>query len=48
MADSYMLYDQPLYRLMGDRALLIEWGDEIRPDVNQKVRELFIALDQHR
>lgn len=41
-----MLFDKPQYRLMGDRALLIELGDEISPDVNQKVRELFIGLDQ--
>ncbi len=41
-----MLYDKPLYRLMGDRALLIELSDEISPDVNQKVRELFAGLDQ--
>ena len=41
-----MLYDKPLYRLMGDRALLIELGDQISPDVNQKVRELFAGLDQ--
>ena len=41
-----MLYDKPLYRLMGDRALLIELGDEISPGVNQKVRELFAGLDQ--
>ena len=41
-----MLYDRPIFRIMGDRALLIELGDEISPDVNQKVRELFIGLDQ--
>jgi KipI family sensor histidine kinase inhibitor len=41
-----MLYERPLYRLMGDRALLVELGDEICPDVNQKVRELFVGLDQ--
>jgi KipI family sensor histidine kinase inhibitor len=41
-----MLFDQPQYRLMGDRALLIELGDKISPDVNQKVRELFVGLDQ--
>ena len=41
-----MLYDRPIFRIMGDRALLIEFGDEISPDVNQKVRELFVGLDQ--
>jgi len=29
---------------MGDRALLVELGDEISPLVNRKVRELFITL----
>ena len=32
---------------MGDRSVLVELGDEISPSVNQKVRELFVALD-HR
>ncbi|MGD8229236.1 MAG: 5-oxoprolinase subunit PxpB, partial [Desulfobacteraceae bacterium] len=35
------------YRIMGDRALLVELGDEIHPVVNRRVRELFITLDQH-
>ena len=42
-----MLYDAPLFRLMGDRSLLAELGDEISPDVNQRVQELFTALDVH-
>ncbi|MBU2499410.1 MAG: 5-oxoprolinase subunit PxpB [Proteobacteria bacterium] len=42
-----MLYDDPVYRLMGDRALLIEMGDEISPPVNQKVRALFLLLDRY-
>lgn len=32
------------YRIMGDRALLVELGDEISPSVNQKVRGLFLGL----
>ena len=31
---------------MGDRSVLVELGDEISRQVNQKVRELFVALDQ--
>ena len=42
-----MLYDTPIYRLMGDRSLLVELGDEICPSVNQRVQELFTALDLH-
>jgi inhibitor of KinA len=41
-----MLYDKPTFRLMGDRALLIELGDEISPSVNKRVRELFLKLDR--
>ena len=39
-----MLYEYPAYRMMGDRALLVELGDEINPLVNKKVRELFLYL----
>jgi KipI family sensor histidine kinase inhibitor len=40
-----MHYDKPRYRLMGDRSVLVELGDEISPRVNQNVRELFVGLD---
>ena len=40
-----MLYDTPIFRLMGDRSLLVELGDDISPAVNQCVQELFTALD---
>lgn len=40
------MYDKPAFRLMGDRALLIELGDEIHPSINKKVRELFLRLDR--
>ncbi len=40
-----MLYEHPAYRIMGDRALLVELGDEISPLVNKKVRELFLCLN---
>jgi len=39
-----MLYSNPQYRVMGDRALLVELGDEIDVEVNNKVRELFVAI----
>lgn len=39
-----MLYSNPQYRVMGDRALLVELGDNIDIEVNNKVRELFVAL----
>ena len=40
-----MLYDQPKFRTMGDRSLLVELGDDISPAVNQSVQELFTGLD---
>jgi KipI family sensor histidine kinase inhibitor len=42
-----MPYDKPIFRLMGDRALLVELGDEISPSVNQGVQELFTVMDLH-
>jgi inhibitor of KinA len=41
-----MEYDTPIFRVMGDRALLVELGDEVHPSVNRKVRELFLRLDR--
>jgi len=41
-----MFYEQPLFRIMGDRALLVELGDQIDPSINEKVRELFLRLDR--
>ncbi len=43
-----MLYEHPAYRIMGDRALLVELGDGISPLVNKKVRELFLCLKNNR
>ena len=40
-----MLFDSPIFRPMGDRSLLVELGDDISPSVNQRVQELFTALD---
>ena len=41
-----MLYDSPPFRIMGDRAFLVELGDQISPSINEKVRELFLKLDR--
>ena len=42
-----MLYEYPAYRVMGDRALLVELGDGISPLINKKVRELFLAIERY-
>jgi inhibitor of KinA len=42
-----MLYQTPLFRIMGDRSLLVELGDRISPEVNRRVRELSVMLGQN-
>jgi inhibitor of KinA len=42
-----MLYDNPVYRIMGDRSVLVELGDEISLPANRRVRELFFSLERH-
>jgi len=41
-----MLFEQPKYRAMGDRSLLVELGDEIQMEVHERVRRLFLAVKQ--
>ena len=43
-----MLYDKPAFRIMGDRGLLVELGDEIHPEINLSVQELYIGMDLRR
>ncbi len=43
-----MLYDKPLFLIMADRAVLVELGDDISPQINQKVRELYIGTKGQR
>jgi KipI family sensor histidine kinase inhibitor len=38
------LYAQALYFLMGDQGLLLEFGDEISLEVNEKVRRMTLAI----
>ncbi|MBW2039574.1 MAG: 5-oxoprolinase subunit PxpB [Deltaproteobacteria bacterium] len=42
-----MSYQNPRYRIMGDRALILELGDEISPEVNRRVRELVLTLEEN-
>jgi KipI family sensor histidine kinase inhibitor len=39
-----MLYRKLQYRIMGDRSVLVELGDEMSPRVNRRVREAFVSL----
>ncbi len=43
-----MLYVEPVFRLMGDRSLLVEVGDGISPLVNRSVQKLFTGMDLQR
>jgi len=45
LRDLAMIYDHPQYRIMGDRSLLVEFGDHIGIDVHRKVRGLLVALN---
>jgi KipI family sensor histidine kinase inhibitor len=38
------LYRQTKFLLMGDRGLLLEFGDEISEEVNEKVRQMALAI----
>ena len=40
------MYERPIYHPAGDRALVVELGDGISPDVNSKVRDLLVTIDQ--
>jgi len=38
------LYEKTRYLLMGDRGLLLEFGDEVSHEINEKVRRMAIAI----
>lgn len=39
-----MIHDQPVFRNMGDRSLIVELGDEIDRRLNRDVRRLYYSL----
>ncbi len=45
--ETHMLFSKPKFRMMGDRGLLVELGDGISRQINQKVRALFIEIAGH-
>lgn len=40
------MYAEPRFLPAGDRALAVELGDDITPETNAAVRDLFVALEQ--
>ena len=41
------LFEKARFRTAGDRGLLVEYGDIIDPDVNNKVRSMAIVMEQN-
>jgi KipI family sensor histidine kinase inhibitor len=40
------MYDKPRFLPAGDRGLLVEFGAAIDPEINRKVRQIFLALEK--
>ena len=40
------MYQQARFLLAGDKALCVELGDAISPEINQRVRHLFLAVEK--
>lgn len=41
-----MIYDQPRFLPGGDEALFVEFGDEISPKLNRRIRNLKLAIEK--
>jgi KipI family sensor histidine kinase inhibitor len=39
------MHEERLYMPAGDRALVVELGDTIRPEINRSIRELMLAIE---
>jgi KipI family sensor histidine kinase inhibitor len=44
-ADPGGLYPAPIFRIAGDRGLLMEFGDTVDPGINRKIRAVTMAID---
>ena len=42
------LFEKPRLAHVGDRGLLVEYGEAIDPEINRKVRVMALALNQER
>ncbi|RKO65859.1 5-oxoprolinase subunit PxpB [Desulfofundulus salinus] len=40
------MYDRPRFLPAGDRAIVVEFGNEINPEINRRVRNLYLALQR--
>ncbi len=42
------LFDKAVFRLVGDRGVIVEYGDAISPEINIKVRTMAMAIDEEK
>jgi inhibitor of KinA len=42
------LFDKAVFRLVGDRGVLVEYGDAISPEINIKVRAMAVAIAKEK
>lgn len=40
------MFDKPRFLLAGDKGFLVEFGDAIDPEINRKVRHVFLSLEK--
>ena len=43
-----MIYEEPRFLVGGDRAIFVEFGDAIDPEINRRVRRLMLSLQRER
>lgn len=42
------LFDKAVFRLVGDRGVIVEYGDEISPEINIKIRTMAAAINEEK
>ena len=42
------MYSQTKYLIAGDSALVVEFGNEISPQINERVRGMYLAIERPR
>jgi KipI family sensor histidine kinase inhibitor len=42
------LFDKAVFRLVGDRGVIVEYGDAISPEINLKVRSMAMAIAEEK
>jgi KipI family sensor histidine kinase inhibitor len=43
--NALLMYDEPLFLPAGDQALVVELGDAISPEINRRVHNLMLAIE---